>query len=259
MRPGPDLMASAVPPTFARPSRHGLVMDDGWTMPFSCYAPLEPRAVAIFLPGLGVDGGVYTLLAMAIAQTGVLVVLPSLRPDADPVTGLMDLGDVERHTRDLDALVDLAGRMWPGLPLAIGAHSVACSLVIRRLHLLQARAERIFLIGPDRAAQAASARRSLWDLFAGRRRHAAGVRCADLGQRLLASRLPMFVALADAGEASPTAAVASSLHWDRASGTARTVVSFTGADRLGILRSVLFPLTEWLDQWTSAAGRCHAG
>ena len=220
-------------------------MDDGWTMPFCCYCAVQPRAVAIFVHGPDVDAGACSLLAMALARTGVLVIIPSVRSGAD-----------------LIALVGLAERMHPGLPVAVGAHAVACSLVMRALHPLQARVERIFLIAPAWAEQAGRGgpdRWSLLDVVAGRWRplRDAGLHCGP-GQRLLASRLPLFVALAGDDDCSLKQAVASSLHWDRAVATSRTVVTFTDADHATILRRVLLPLVQWLGQWMSAPQFFHA-
>lgn len=312
LAPSPAAASSAP----SRPTRHTLAMSDGWTLPYTCYPAPRAQAVMVFVHGLGVDANVYSLLAMAIARSGVVVVVPSLRCDPDPRTGVIDLDDCERQTEDLVSLVDTLERDYPGLPVTVGAHSVGCSLVMRSLSRLEARVARVCLIAPVWAGlpdyarkntpadrfihvtrhlqwptpqmgslrhEAVSVGWSLLNMFAGRwwphrhggrpvvierggadatarrysYRHFVSFHCADLEQRLLATRVPMFIALAQDDDYSLSSAVVSSLHWDRGVGTSRTVLVSHDADHVSILRSSLAPLLQWIRQWLAGLEQRH--
>jgi pimeloyl-ACP methyl ester carboxylesterase len=123
-------------------------MEDGWNLTYSSYAFDKPKAVLVFLHGLGVTAEAYSLLAIGFARHGMLAILPSLRCDPDASTGIIDLVDMDRQTKDLVALVDEIKRQHPKLPIGIGAHSVGCSLVLRSLILLESRVTSLFFIAP---------------------------------------------------------------------------------------------------------------
>jgi pimeloyl-ACP methyl ester carboxylesterase len=125
-----------------------LTMSDGWNLEYSCFGLGQPKAVLVFLHGLGVDPQAYTSLARVLSRSGLLMVLPSLRCDPDPRSGIIDLADVERQTDDLIALLDQLERDHPGLPIGMGAHSVGCSLVLRSMARLEKRVTGFCLIAP---------------------------------------------------------------------------------------------------------------
>lgn len=118
-------------------------MADGRKLHCTTFAPAAPRAVAVFAPATGMDVNVYVPLVVAIARTGVLLVLP-----------LPDAGDdgrtapALRHPEDLLALADATRRAHPHLPFFLGAHAAGCSLAWRALSERSGDVEGLFLIAP---------------------------------------------------------------------------------------------------------------
>lgn len=103
-------------------------------------APASPRRLLVWLPALGVPARHYEPFARALAARGVAVVVhewrgfgaSSLRASHD-----CDWGYRELLTVDIPATHDAATSAYPGLPVAIGGHSLGgqlatCSLALDR-------------------------------------------------------------------------------------------------------------------------------
>ena len=230
-------------------------MPDGRRLHCTTFAPSAPRAVAVFVPAAGLDVNVYVPLIVAIARTGVQIVLP-----------LPDEGEYGRtatalrHVEDLLALTDATRLAYPHLPLFVGAHSAGCSLAWRALRERRGEVDGAFLIAP-RSMTIGFARRTLRPKRAPGFLAAAWRRCRDgwKGRRRMldddcdaAATLPeerqlsMFVAVPDADEHPPRHPNASALRAAFREAPDCTIVPVPTGGDADILQSAARTVPRWL-------------
>lgn len=113
------------------PVRHSLLAADGHRFELLQYAPVQPSAVLMWLPALGVAARHYQTFAEALAARGVAVFVHEWRGHGSSsvrASRMQDWGYRELLQFDLTAATDAVRTAFPDLPLHLGGHSLGGQL-----------------------------------------------------------------------------------------------------------------------------------
>ncbi|MCP4321894.1 MAG: alpha/beta hydrolase [Psychromonas sp.] len=119
------------PKKLMAPLKHTQATDD-ISLAYRAYLPEKARAVVIFYHGAGAHSGLtYNHIGVGLSDDfNIAVYMPDIRGHGDSGGARGDAPDIEQVWSDINNIVEVARKKYPGLPLFVGGHSAGAGLVL---------------------------------------------------------------------------------------------------------------------------------